>query len=321
LTFWLNSRVYRITERTVKVTEQGHITERYTKAIEQLGSDKLDVRLGGIYALEHIAVDSPSYHPTIVEVLSAFTRDHSQPIFRWRQHMKQFEKLEELPPQVELQKANDHVSAPEYALPDDIQAAARVLGRLGDPPSGSRGDLHQAHLARAQLDRANLSGARLTLANLSGATLGGADLSDARLRGADLSDAQLLGANLSGAMLNSADLSGATLGSANLSGARLAAATLSGAKLGLADLSDARLWGADLSDAALGGANLSGADLSGVNLLGARLDGANLRQARKLTQAQLNAALGDAETGLPAGLERPASWVATAPPTPPASVG
>jgi hypothetical protein len=28
LTFWLNSRVYRI-------TEQGHITERYTKAIEQ----------------------------------------------------------------------------------------------------------------------------------------------------------------------------------------------------------------------------------------------------------------------------------------------
>jgi hypothetical protein len=32
LTFWLNSRVYRITARTFEVTEQGQITERYSKA-------------------------------------------------------------------------------------------------------------------------------------------------------------------------------------------------------------------------------------------------------------------------------------------------
>ena len=35
---------------TYRLTQQGQITERYTKAIEQLGSDKLDVRLGGIRA-------------------------------------------------------------------------------------------------------------------------------------------------------------------------------------------------------------------------------------------------------------------------------
>src|SRR4029453_17364719 len=105
LAFWLNSRIYRITARTLQVTKQGHITERYTKAIEQLGSDKLDVRLGGIYALEHIAVDSPSYHPTIVEVLSAFTRDHSHPIYRWRQHSAQFGQPKEVSPEEELQKA------------------------------------------------------------------------------------------------------------------------------------------------------------------------------------------------------------------------
>jgi hypothetical protein len=45
LTFWLNSQLYRLTARAFELTEQGHITERYTKAIEQLGSDKLDVRL------------------------------------------------------------------------------------------------------------------------------------------------------------------------------------------------------------------------------------------------------------------------------------
>jgi hypothetical protein len=247
LTFWLNNRVYRITERTVKVTEQGHITERYTKAIEQLGSDRLDVRLGGIYALEHIAVDSPSYHPTIVEVLSAFTRDHSHPIYRWRQHSAQFGQPKEVSPEEELQKAKAHVSAPEYPLPDDVQAAATVLGRLPHPTTGSRGDLHQAHLARAQLDRANLSGARLGGANLTGATLVGADLSGAQL-------------------------------------------TL---------------------------ANLSGAQLSGAFLSGALLHGANLSQAEGLMQLELDVAQGSADTQLPAGLERPASWAATAPPASP----
>jgi hypothetical protein len=60
-----------IATRTYWLTQQGQITDRYTKAIEQLGSDKLDVRLGGIYALERIATDSQRDHPTVVEVLSA----------------------------------------------------------------------------------------------------------------------------------------------------------------------------------------------------------------------------------------------------------
>jgi hypothetical protein len=68
-----------LTARTYRLTEQGHLTDRYAKAIEQLGSAKLDVRLGGIYALERIANDSKRDHPTVVEVLSAFIREHSNP--------------------------------------------------------------------------------------------------------------------------------------------------------------------------------------------------------------------------------------------------
>jgi hypothetical protein len=51
------------------------VTARYTKAIEQLGSDRLDVRIGGIYALERIAHDSPRDHPAMLEVLAAFIRE------------------------------------------------------------------------------------------------------------------------------------------------------------------------------------------------------------------------------------------------------
>src|ERR671925_681503 len=59
-----------------KLSREGQVTDRYTKAIEQLDHGKLDVRIGGIYTLEPIARDSAKDHPTVMEVLTAFIRDH-----------------------------------------------------------------------------------------------------------------------------------------------------------------------------------------------------------------------------------------------------
>jgi uncharacterized protein YjbI with pentapeptide repeats len=84
----------------------------------------------------------------------------------------------------------------DYPLPDDVQAAATVLGRLPDPPEGSRGDLHHAHLASAKLYNASLSRANLSGAVLSKANLSRADLSGAVLDGVDLSSARLYGVDL-----------------------------------------------------------------------------------------------------------------------------
>ena len=72
------ARNFAVSRRTLELTEQGQVTDRYTKAIEQLGSGKLDVRIGGIYALERIAHDSARDLPTVLEVLTAFIREHSQ---------------------------------------------------------------------------------------------------------------------------------------------------------------------------------------------------------------------------------------------------
>jgi hypothetical protein len=66
------------TARNFVLSREGQVTDRYTKAIEQLGSEKLDVRIGGIYALERIARDSARDHPTVMEVLTAFIREHSR---------------------------------------------------------------------------------------------------------------------------------------------------------------------------------------------------------------------------------------------------
>jgi hypothetical protein len=73
------------TLKTLELTEQGQLTERFTRAIEQLGATndegkkKLEIRLGGIYALERIDKESPerAYHGTVVEVLTAYVRENA----------------------------------------------------------------------------------------------------------------------------------------------------------------------------------------------------------------------------------------------------
>jgi hypothetical protein len=109
------------------VTEQGHLTDRYAKAIEHLGSATIDVRLGGIYALERIAHDSPRVQDqaTIVEVLSAFVRVHSDPVYRLR---KDQPELKPESKEHERELAAKHVEAERF--PIDVQAALTVLGRL-----------------------------------------------------------------------------------------------------------------------------------------------------------------------------------------------
>ncbi|MFJ6384397.1 pentapeptide repeat-containing protein [Kitasatospora sp. NPDC092039] len=90
-------------------------------------------------------------------------------------------------------------------------------------------------------------------------------------------------------------------------------ADLFGARLRGADLRGANLRGALLVAADLSGADLRLADLVGADLRDADLAGADLTTALFLTQAQLNAARGDATTRLPAGLTRPGHWPETAP--------
>jgi uncharacterized protein YjbI with pentapeptide repeats len=248
---------YRVARRTLEVTEQGQVTDRYTKAIGQLGSKRMDVRIGGIYALERIARDSVRDHPTVMEVLAAFIREHSHE--QWP-----------LP---------ESGNAPERTTRPDVQAAVTVVARrdLGH-------DRRAIDLTRADLTRADLADANLTGTNLADADLTGVDLRDAKAAGVNYSRADLTGANLgladlTGATLGSSTLSSASLFHAKLDQAILLNADLTGANLTNALLTKADLTGANLTDATLGGATLSGATLGGATLARANLRGAILTDA------------------------------------------
>ncbi|WP_242911340.1 hypothetical protein [Actinomadura terrae] len=50
------------------------ITDLYVKAVDQLGSDRAAVRLGGLYALERLGQNHPGLRQTVVNVLCAYLR-------------------------------------------------------------------------------------------------------------------------------------------------------------------------------------------------------------------------------------------------------
>lgn len=262
-----------------------HVRELYTRAVDQLGSDIVTIRLGGIYALERIAVDSPADQRTVVEVLSAFARERSND------------------PDLRQESAENDSSRPPWRPAADIRAVVQVLGRLPQRVGVPRCDLRNANFtgpaSLAQLDLANadLSGAWLDRADLSGARLGRTNLSGARLSAAKLRHAGMNGSNLSGAMLIGADLSGARLARSDLSGTQLA--EMCG------------IIGGNLPARA----RLLGTHLHGANLAGARLHEVDLTRTRGLTQTQVNAAYGNSRTCLTESLVRPASWGPEDPPS------
>ena len=65
-------------ERVAAITEEDaterRITDLYGKAVDQLGSEKPAVRLGGLYGLERLAEGYPSQRQTVVNVICAYLR-------------------------------------------------------------------------------------------------------------------------------------------------------------------------------------------------------------------------------------------------------
>jgi hypothetical protein len=61
-----------LTARSIAVTREGQLTERFSAAVEQLASPSLDVRVGGIYALHRLARNSREDHPAVIDVLLAY---------------------------------------------------------------------------------------------------------------------------------------------------------------------------------------------------------------------------------------------------------
>jgi hypothetical protein len=160
---------------------------RYKSAAEMLGEEY--ARVGAIHLLEGVAREAPNYHGPILELLSAYVREHAP----WP------------PRDVERRRP-----AP------DVQAALTALGRRtprdGEPEIRLSGtDLRGASLRGGRFERARFRRTHLEGARLEGARFEQAKFRDAHLEGADLAPdrdlglpaAQLAGAEFPGAFYDS----------------------------------------------------------------------------------------------------------------------
>jgi len=227
--------------KNAEAANQKQITERFSKAIEQLGSDKPEVILGGIYTLERIARDSEPDQGTIMEVLTAFVRQNAL-VIKENESQSPKDKEKFLKLRISIRACLTVIGERKYP---DLENKYIDLTEVNI----SGFNLVELNLTGADLTRANLTGAYLTRANLTGANLMRANLTGADLKGAYLIGANLTGANLTGANLTGANLTGANLTRANLTGAyRLEPDWITEVLLTEADLEGAILTGAIMPD-------------------------------------------------------------------------
>ncbi|MFI6100844.1 pentapeptide repeat-containing protein [Lentzea sp. NPDC051213] len=223
------------TWRQVQVNREGQITERFTRAVDQIGSENIDVRIGGIYALERVAKNSTPDRPQVQYILAAFIRGHAP----W--------------PHPAVNDGESSAGTTPDSLPwlyvrcPDVQAALNVLGRRQISPGTLRLYLSRVDLRSANLDNARLIGAQIRHANLArswmvAAVFNKSDLCYTNLRQVRATKASFANAILRGATLEGADLHEADLRGVDLRGADMRARNLEYADLTGAIANDRTLW-------------------------------------------------------------------------------
>ncbi|MFB8181534.1 pentapeptide repeat-containing protein [Streptomyces sp. NPDC055966] len=263
-----------------RLSRQGQITERFSRAVDQLGKEnEASVRVGAVLSLDRVARESKADRATIANLLAV--------------HIRSKDRVTTSGPR----RSSANRTSP-LGLEPDAAMALIVLARIhrlgvSEVVSGWKysshryadlrginlrgADLHGAYLADVDLSMADLSNAVLSLANLGGAHFYKSILRNANLEGVNSKVKKLRPINLERADLRGAIAKGARFESGNLRGARFGVQGSKGADLGGAVLKSAKADGVWLEGVEMPGADLSNADLPNAHLRGANLAGADLR--------------------------------------------
>ena len=168
----VGERQTAVAQHQAETVQRGLLNERFQKGAEMLGSEDLSVRLGGIYALKHLAAEHPGqYHVQVMELLCAFVRHPTRD-----------------------KGGSANLNEERQSPRADVNAVAEIICSRGNSHlllernAEFKLDLCDADLRRISLTNADLSGAYLFGANLSGGSLMRANLTNAQLLGTIFSE-------------------------------------------------------------------------------------------------------------------------------------
>lgn len=218
------------TWRTLQVSEQTQVTERFNKALEQLSSQSPVTKLGAIYSLDRIAEDSPRDRIRIIELLTTYVKENA-PFNKSAPSPSASPKPQQAASPEPQKQAEDEDETIKAALLTnaraDVQAALNVLRKSAPTPNSeyiridlSNVDLtsvylYDADFSHADFSHAGLTGGKFIKVNLTSAFFFDADLRAASFVDTQLKDAYFTRANLKWASFDNADVGGADFVGAN----------------------------------------------------------------------------------------------------------
>ena len=216
------------TQDSIVLSQERLITDRYSKAIDQLGGTSTQTRLGGIYSLGSIAKTSPDYVSMVDNVLASYIR----------QNFQEDSALKE-----ELQTSINILTRKQYQT---VQRNNAGVGINLSKVKLHGFDFNKSLLQKVNLNEADLNRSLFIEANLSGVEANAATFVRANLSGAFIEDGQFFGADFTQASLNGASLKNSNLKMAKFKEADLSNANLSGCDMTGVDMERAKLYGANL---------------------------------------------------------------------------
>jgi hypothetical protein len=184
-----------ISQQELEATRDQQVTERFTRAIDQLGATdnegknkKLEIRLGGIYALERIAWDSLAMenspgrdYSTVMEVITPYVRENTPQARRTSEGSSDGASTSN-EATAEADEEAKQPAPPEPRRPTaDIQAILDVLSR-------TQASVSEKYRTSLDLREADLRGANLFSAE--GITNEELEQQAASLEGATMPDGQ-----------------------------------------------------------------------------------------------------------------------------------
>ena len=266
------------------IAQQSVLNERYQKGAEMLGNTVLSVRIGGIVALERLALGHPlQYHAEVMKLLFAFIR---QPI--------------EDPQARSVPTLNMRGARQDVQAAIDTVRTCRALNRTVEANSIRSIDLRGADLRQADLTNLDLSVLPATESHGVASGALSASTGATVLSHADLSGAHLYDARMPYCLCDETNFTGAQLGRAEMLRARFYLASLQSTSLDGANLTAVVFARSDLHNATFKGADLSGAQFAEKSPGSAGLTQRQLDEACADPDAPPNLAhVVDAETGKP----------------------
>jgi hypothetical protein len=235
----------RLADENLRLSEQGQVSERFARAIEELGATNaigdpaIDVRTGALFSLRRIGLDAPLHAEPAFRVVASYIRNHYKEPDLPADGCKAFNT-----------PASDVSTALVFILP---QLAEHLLEDLSVRKLGKMTGLGGATMRGLALDNLVLTDFDLTGIKLPYANLGNLDARDSILRSARFMRACLQRANFHGADIRNADFSGANISGADFSGACLEGADFSDVTVDIyTSFDDARLNEATFDPGILG---------------------------------------------------------------------